>query len=105
LSGLNSRGVFVPVVALFDGRSDRSATKKQLPGSLTKALGNVKTMISFGSASALALGNNNNEGEIKIECRDLCLIQTVFGWKFDSCISAMFDMFYVANYFVWFFQN
>lgn len=59
LSSINSRGIFVPVAPLFDGRADRLATKKQLPGSLTKALTNVKTMISVGSASAIVLNDNN----------------------------------------------
>ncbi len=60
ISALHSRGMFVPVVPLFDGRVDRTAGKKQLPGALTKALGNVKTMISVGSASAISLGGNDN---------------------------------------------
>lgn len=63
LAAVNARGIFVPVVPLFDGRTDRNAGKKQLPGAFTKALGNVKTMISVGSASAVSLGGGNDNNE------------------------------------------
>ncbi len=61
MGSANSRSIFVPVVPLFDGRVDRNATKKQLAGGFTKGLGNVKAMVSFGSASALALGAGGPE--------------------------------------------
>ncbi len=61
MGSVSARSIFVPVVPVFDGRVVRNAAKKQLAVGFTKGLGNVKAMMSFGSASALALGAGGPE--------------------------------------------